>query len=229
LLEAEITSGTGPGKFSPAQSVTRAQMAVFLWRAAGSPVPEGSNGFSDVGAGTYYEQAVIWLVGEGITSGTGPGKYSPLAPVTRAQMAVFLWRSACAKAETFTTPALPQGNARFVDALTRDLLGRAPTDIEISGWVGQLDGGLTREQLAADLAGRDEFVGLVVDNAYLTVLDRVPTGPERSGTVGRTACEHRVLCDGRIDRFRICVHRRAAGVEAGPQRRRGCTVHCRFG
>ena len=183
LVGEGITSGTGPGKYSPLAPVTRAQMAVFLWRAAGSPVPEGSNGFSDVGVGTYYEQAVIWLVGEGITSGTGPGKYSPLAPVTRAQMAVFLWRSACAKAETFTTPALPQGNARFVDALTRDLLGRAPTDIEISGWVGQLDGGLTREQLAADLAGRDEFVGLVVDNAYLTVLDRVPTGPERSAGV----------------------------------------------
>ena len=183
LVGEGITAGTSAGKYSPASPVTRAQMAVFLWRAAGSPAPAGANGFSDVPTGSYYEQAVIWLVGEGITAGTSAGKYSPASPVTRAQMAVFLWRSACAKAETFTTPALPAGNARFVDALTRDLLGRAPTDIEMSGWVGQLDGGLTREQLAADLAGRDEFVGLVVDNAYLTILDRVPTGPERSAGV----------------------------------------------
>jgi hypothetical protein len=82
-------------------------MAVFLWRAAGSPVPQGSNEFADVGAGTYYEQAVIWLVGEGITSGTSPGKYSPSAPVTRAQMAVFLWRAAGSP--------VPQGSSEFAD------------------------------------------------------------------------------------------------------------------
>ncbi|MBK9558028.1 MAG: S-layer homology domain-containing protein [Candidatus Microthrix sp.] len=38
--------------------------------------------------------AVGWLVGAGITSGTSPGTYSPSQPVTRAQMAVFLWRAA---------------------------------------------------------------------------------------------------------------------------------------
>ena len=51
LLEAGITSGTGSGRFSPSRTVTRGEMATFLWRFAGSPVPEGSDGFSDVVAG----------------------------------------------------------------------------------------------------------------------------------------------------------------------------------
>ncbi len=186
LVAEGITSGVAPGKFAPSATVTRAQMAVFLWAAAGSPTVEGTHSFTDIKPGAYYEGPVTWLVGEGITSGVAPGKYGPTQPVTRAQMAVFLWKTSCAKAQTFTTPALPEGNDRFVDSVTRDLLGRAPTDVELSDWVGQLDvGGLTRVQLAAGLAGRNEFLGLVVDNAYLTMLDRVPTEPEWTAGITR--------------------------------------------
>ncbi|HMS49452.1 S-layer homology domain-containing protein [Candidatus Microthrix sp.] len=94
LVGAGITSGTSPGTYSPSQPVTRAQMAVFLWRAAGGPTPVGPHGFNDVPAGHFAGTAVGWLVGAGITSGTSPGTYSPSQPVTRAQMAVFLWRAA---------------------------------------------------------------------------------------------------------------------------------------
>ena len=94
LVEAGITSGVAPGKFAPTATVTRGQMAVFLWASAGSPQPAGGHSFTDVKPGVYYEQAVIWLVGEGITSGVAPGKFAPSAKVTRAQMAVFLWAAA---------------------------------------------------------------------------------------------------------------------------------------
>ena len=95
LLEAGITSGTGSGRFSPSRTVTRGEMATFLWRFAGSPVPEGSHGFSDVVAGKYYENAVTWLIESGITAGTSPGVYSPAGLLTRGQMAVYLWKSSC--------------------------------------------------------------------------------------------------------------------------------------
>ena len=95
LVGAGITSGTSPGTYSPSQPVTRAQMAVFLWRAAGGPTPVGPHGFNDVPAGHFAGTAVGWLVGDRITSGTSPGRYSPSNMVTRAQMAVFLWRSSC--------------------------------------------------------------------------------------------------------------------------------------
>ena len=56
--------------------------------------PTGKNPFIDVPAGSYYEDAVIWAVDKGITTGTGNGRFSPDAPCTRAQIVTFLWRAA---------------------------------------------------------------------------------------------------------------------------------------
>ncbi|MBP8181673.1 MAG: S-layer homology domain-containing protein, partial [Acidimicrobiia bacterium] len=53
----------------------------------GSCSSPGPHGFGDVPAGSYYEVAVGWLADQGITSGTSAGVYSPLAKVTRGQMA----------------------------------------------------------------------------------------------------------------------------------------------
>ncbi|WP_020379476.1 S-layer homology domain-containing protein, partial [Candidatus Microthrix parvicella] len=80
LLEAGITQGTSPDKFSPSGKVTRAPMALFLWRAAGEPAPTGAHGFTDIPPNSSYETAVTWLIEQHITSGTGPGKYSPSNP-----------------------------------------------------------------------------------------------------------------------------------------------------
>jgi hypothetical protein len=98
-LAAEgITGGCGAGLYCPEGAVTRAQMAVFLLRskygASYTPPAVGSTtGFSDVPT-TYWAAAWIkQLVAEGITSGCGTGTYCPEAPVTRAQMAVFLVRT----------------------------------------------------------------------------------------------------------------------------------------
>ncbi|WP_020379459.1 S-layer homology domain-containing protein [Candidatus Microthrix parvicella] len=100
LVEAKITGGTGPGKYSPNAGVTRAQMAQFLWANADKPAPTASHGFTDVTASHWANTAIAWLVTAGITGGTGPGKYSPNAGVTRAQMAQFLWTNADKPAPT---------------------------------------------------------------------------------------------------------------------------------
>ena len=89
-VEQGITSGTGNGKFSPDGSCTRAQMATFLWRANGSPEVTGTTPFSDVSAGTYYYNAVLWAYERKITNGTGGRKFSPDATCTRAQMVQML-------------------------------------------------------------------------------------------------------------------------------------------
>jgi hypothetical protein len=82
-------------EFRPAGTITRAQMAAFLWRNAGEPRPSGSQRFNDVPVGAYYDLAVRWLAEQDITGGFGaPGQYSPDALVTRAQMAAFLHRAA---------------------------------------------------------------------------------------------------------------------------------------
>ena len=94
-LKNNVTNGTGDGTtFSPDASCTRAQIVTFLWRAAGCPEPAGANSFTDVSADAYYAKAVAWAAEQGITSGTGNGKFSPDAACTRSQSMTFLYHAA---------------------------------------------------------------------------------------------------------------------------------------
>lgn len=98
-VENGITNGTSATTFSPSNPCTRAQMATFLWRAAGSPEPVGStNPFVDVSADAYYAKAVQWAYEQGITGGTSATTFSPDETCTRGQMATFLWRNAGSQA-----------------------------------------------------------------------------------------------------------------------------------
>lgn len=92
LAASGITTGTAPGKFEPDGVVTRGQMATFLHRYRHSPGGSPPSGFADVPGDKYYTKPVDWLFAEGITTGTAPGRFSPDDPVTRGQMATFLWR-----------------------------------------------------------------------------------------------------------------------------------------
>ncbi|MEZ5165373.1 MAG: S-layer homology domain-containing protein [Acidimicrobiales bacterium] len=94
LFAEGITTGTSPGRFSPDDIVTRGQMATFLHRLEGTPGGAPPAGFADVKAGAYYAKAVDWLLYRGITTGVGGNRFAPDDPVSRAQMATFLWRLA---------------------------------------------------------------------------------------------------------------------------------------
>ncbi|MGO5049978.1 InlB B-repeat-containing protein [Dysosmobacter sp. Sow4_B12] len=89
-----ITGGTDATHFSPNATCTRAQAVTFLWRAAGSPAPKShAMPFTDVAEGSYYHDAVLWAVENGITKGTSDTTFTPNAKCTRAQIVTFLWRS----------------------------------------------------------------------------------------------------------------------------------------
>ena len=93
-VENGITQGTDDTHFSPDGICTRAQAVTFLWRAAGSPKPETrAMPFTDVPVGSYYYDAVLWAVENGITKGTSDTTFSPNMTCTRAQIVAFLWRS----------------------------------------------------------------------------------------------------------------------------------------
>lgn len=89
-----ITTGTGAALFNPDGICTRAQAVTFLWRAAGSPAPQSSAmPFTDVPAGSYYYDAVLWAVENNITKGTSATTFHPDMNCSRAQIVTFLWRS----------------------------------------------------------------------------------------------------------------------------------------
>lgn len=91
--ENSITGGIGNGLFGPELTCSRGQIVTFLWRAAGSPEPKALSTFTDVASDAYYAKAVAWAVENGVTTGTGDGKFSPDAPCTRGQAVTFLWRA----------------------------------------------------------------------------------------------------------------------------------------
>ena len=99
-VERGITVGTGEDTFSPNALCTRAQIVTFLYRAAGSPVSDGSepSRFADISPEAYYADAVQWAVEQDITVGTGEDTFSPNAPCTRGQIVTFLYRNAGAPA-----------------------------------------------------------------------------------------------------------------------------------
>ena len=114
-----ITNGTSATTFSPGAVCTRAQMATFLWRAAGSPNPVGnSNPFADVSEDSYYAKAVQWAYEQGITGGTSATTYSPDAPCTRGQMVAFLHRVAgTPKPESSTNPFTDVPDTYYTEAV----------------------------------------------------------------------------------------------------------------
>ena len=85
-------NGYGDGRFGTDDSVTRAQLAAILYRAAGSPAASGTSRFPDVAAATYYTDAASWAEDNGLINGYPDGTFGVNDPVTRQQVATILWR-----------------------------------------------------------------------------------------------------------------------------------------
>lgn len=118
-VENGITKGTDDTHFSPDGICTRAQAVTFLWRTAGSPKPETrAMPFTDVPVGSYYYDAVLWAVENGITKGTSDTTFSPNMTCSRAQIVAFLWRSEKSPAAGTTNPfADVKSDAYYADAV----------------------------------------------------------------------------------------------------------------
>ena len=118
-VDKGITTGTSATTFNPNGICTRAQAVTFLWRAAGSPAAKSSAmPFADVKAGSYYYDAVLWAVENGITKGTSDTMFSPDATCTRAQIVTFLWRSQKSPAAGTANPFTDvKASAYYADAV----------------------------------------------------------------------------------------------------------------
>jgi hypothetical protein len=90
--QPQITNGTSANTFSPEATCTRGQAVTFLWRLAKEPQPGTDNPFTDVAAGRFYTQAVLWAVKEGVTNGVTLTTFAPDGTCTRAQIVTLLYR-----------------------------------------------------------------------------------------------------------------------------------------
>ena len=133
-VEKGITNGVSSNMFAPNDPCTRAHIVTFLWRAAGSPAPKSMSSFTDVPADAFYAKAVAWAVENGITSGTGEGKFSPNSTCTRAQAVTFLYRAS-------GSPAV-SGKAEFSDVSTTAFYADAVAWAAKKGITTGIGGGL---------------------------------------------------------------------------------------
>jgi uncharacterized protein YjdB len=90
----DLVSGTGTYSFSPAATMNRAMLVSILYSAAGKPAVSGGTKFKDVKSSDYFYNAVIWASANGIVSGMSATSFAPASPVTREQIAVFLYKYA---------------------------------------------------------------------------------------------------------------------------------------
>ena len=108
-VKEKITNGMSATKFGPELNCTRAQAVTFLWSAAGKPAPTTTDiPFVDVAKDSYFYNAVLWAVENGITSGTDATHFSPEATCTRAQIVTFLYHA-------FDDPAVDTTEQPFSD------------------------------------------------------------------------------------------------------------------
>lgn len=91
-FEKSITQGCSEDAFCPNQEASRGQVAVLLYRYAGSPDKIEPRTFTDVDAESHSATAISWLANLGITDGCGENLFCPAESITRAQFAVFIYR-----------------------------------------------------------------------------------------------------------------------------------------
>jgi len=140
-----VTRGTGPGMFSPNDTVPREQMAAFIVRLRGSDVPAGGQSrFTDV-TNPDFIGAIEQLANDGITKGCTATEFCPNEMVPRDQMAAFLMRA------LHPGSADPQSSGRFADV---------PNDNMLAGRVEQAVSEGIMEPCATYVSRKPLVVGL---------------------------------------------------------------------
>ena len=150
-VEKGITTGTGNNYFTPDGICTRAQAVTFLWRVAGSPTPKTeAMVFEDVLDGSYYYEAVLWAVENGITVGTSATTFSPDLTCSRAHIVTFLWRAANSPSVKMDNPFTDvAADAYYIDAVLWAVKHKITAGTTLSTF--SPDEGCTRAQIVTFL------------------------------------------------------------------------------
>ena len=92
--ENGLMDGVGEGTFAPNATTTRAMVVTILYRLEGEPAVSGDLPFTDVEASTWYTDAILWAVQNGIVNGMNDTQFAPGNDLTREQLVTILYRYA---------------------------------------------------------------------------------------------------------------------------------------
>ena len=93
----ELMDGVGGNRFAPNSETTRAQLVTILYRLEGEPAVSGDLPFTDVEAGTWYTDAILWAAQNNIVNGVNDTEFAPGDEITRQQLVTILYRYAESK------------------------------------------------------------------------------------------------------------------------------------
>ncbi len=165
-------NGVGGGKFDPAGPMTRGMVVTVLYRREGSPEVTFRGDFTDVRAGKYYSDAVIWAKDEGVVNGITETTFEPDGKITREQLATMLSRFSerCPVSVPERADLSGYPDADKIHSYAKDALGWANEANLIKGMSdGTLSprGYATREQFATILKRFDDTFTLVYNEPVL--------------------------------------------------------------
>ena len=133
--ENGLMDGVGGNRFAPNSATTRAQLVTILYRLEGQPAVSGDLPFTDVEAGTWYTNAVVWAAQNGIVNGVGDDTFAPGNDLTREQLVTILYRYAEAKGYDVSASADLAGypDGEEIQAYAREAMAWAVAENIIQG------------------------------------------------------------------------------------------------
>ena len=133
--ENGLMDGVGGNRFAPNSATTRAQLVTILYRMEGQPVVSGDLPFTDVEAGTWYTNAVVWAAQNGIVNGVGDDTFAPGNDLTREQLVTILYRYAESKGYDVSASADLAGypDGEEIQAYAREAMAWAVAENIIQG------------------------------------------------------------------------------------------------
>ena len=155
VYENGLMNGVENNQFAPNTATNRAMLATILYRLAGEPAVSGDLPFTDVAAGTWYTDAVLWAAQNGIVNGLGENTFAPMNTLTREQLVTMLYRYAEAEGYDVSAAADLSGypDADKVQTYAQEAMSWAVAEGIVEGMDGNLNpaGSATRAQIATIL------------------------------------------------------------------------------
>ena len=155
VYENGLMNGVENNQFAPNTATNRAMLATILYRLAGEPAVSGDLPFTDVAAGTWYTDAVLWAAQNGIVNGLGENTFAPMNTLTREQLVTMLYRYAEAAGYDVSAAADLSGypDADKVQTYAQKAMSWAVAEGIVEGMDGNLNpaGSATRAQIATIL------------------------------------------------------------------------------